>query len=145
MGLVVDRRRNVKVLLVLESLVKGDGPEIVCVDVRSLLETLLLFVLGDTRVGVSHDGDEHVQESQVGQEGGNQEVDPNEGAIGALLKGVHTELAQSQQVLTHRGICRLPSEERTVKIRFLTRRIPVEHEDRVRKREYAEEEQDDEV
>jgi hypothetical protein len=91
-GLHVDEECVEVILVVHES-------EVIAEDLNLLLEGGLLSHLGDLGIGVSHDGNQHVEDDDLGDEGGEEEDDPHDDHVASLIIVVNGELSQQKQIL----------------------------------------------
>ena len=55
-------------------------------------------------VGISHDRNEHIEESDLGEESRDDEDPVADGGIVIVFKTIHVEFAEDQQVLIYRGV-----------------------------------------
>lgn len=61
-------------------------------------------------VSIAHDSNEHVQEHNVGDETGYDKHKPNQSFVGGSLKSVSCEFTETQQVLVHKCVNELITE-----------------------------------
>ena len=85
--------------------------DVVGQDVDLLPQTGLLLHLCDFVKGVAHDGDQHVKECDLSNEGREGKEAPNERVLSSHLEVIHVELSERQHVLVEDGIKDIDAEE----------------------------------
>lgn len=60
--------------------------------------------------GLTHDCDQHVEEHDLGEQSGEDEVDPDEYVGGVRCQGIQGELTKADQVLIEEGVSELVFE-----------------------------------
>ena len=64
----------------------------------------MLFRLGDLGIGVSHDSNEHVEESNLGHESCNKEEDPHDDIVLSIVGIQSLKLSQREEILVQENV-----------------------------------------
>jgi len=98
------RLHDIEVSLALDLTLEFDGPQIVSIQVSTLHELRAVMIRGNLFKSLTHNGDQHVQEDNLGKHRGRNEVNVVEDVSRVTRKIVNSKLTKTYLVLVQQRV-----------------------------------------